>query len=164
VTLHPQGSSLSVRVYEAWHRMYDLLQVEPGSLLVPAKPELLTAIRPTIDIFRLLEIPQTLSANLDLSGSAGTFVTAFTVPATERWVLQSVAREGTTSNARVAIRDGITNIHVNLTVPATAEESTNGLQLTLDKNWLIGMFTNADAGDNSINLRVFFTKLVMYRE
>jgi len=161
---HPEGGALQVRAYEAWHRLYDLLLIEPGSLVVAAKPRLLTAVQPTVDLFRLLETPETLTANLDLDVSAGAFVTAFTVPSNERWILTGLFRRSTNTATRTAIRDPSSAIHYHVLPEGTAEASENALRITLDRNWTIGMFSTDDALDGIINLRAVITKLVMYRD
>jgi len=160
VLQHPESLGLPVREFEAWHRLYSLLTIEPGSAQVSQSPTLATLIRPVIDMFELLELPETDTSTLNLTGAAGGFITGYTVPNDSRVILTNAWMEASTGSCAIAVSLG--GILVPLTLRQTAEKLFSGAIL-VDRTQVIGGIRDADAGDTAIDLTLAFKRIVCYR-
>jgi len=68
---------------EVWTRLYSKLELNPGAPAPGGRGRVLMAIRPTISVDDLLEIPSIKNATVELTATAVTF---FTVPDDEQWI------------------------------------------------------------------------------
>jgi len=154
-------TSLPVRQFEAWHRLYSLLLVEPGAAQVGASPQLSTLIRPTLDIFSLLETPEFDTTTVVLTGTAGGFMTGFQVPEDSRVIVTSAWLDATVGSCALAVNDGGA-IDVPLTPRQTAEKLWTG-RIVLDRSHGLGAIRDGDANDTGVLMTFVFQRIVCYR-
>ena len=141
------------RIFQLWTRLYRRFLIEPYPV-GDAGPSVSTTIQPTTDADELLRNPTGISANGDLTGSAGGAVTYYIVPAGERWTLRHLYRELTTANSQIYLFTG--GFTIFLTAPATAAGRQDGLNIRLSAADQIGMIASGDAGDGAIFLQVVY--------
>jgi len=136
------------RIFELWTRLYRRFLIEPFPA-DGAGPSVSTTIQPTTDADELLKIQAGGSVNGDLTASAGSGVTYFTVPNGKRWTLRHIFREGSTANSRVFYQ-GPGAATVYLSALATAEGVVPVENIVVEQDRIVGMFTTGDAGDAAI--------------
>jgi len=140
--------------FNIWERLRSRFRLEP--ILPLVLKTLGDEIIPVTNVDDLLLSPTSQTASLNLTATAGSYVSAFTVPAGERWHLRwawhlvSVA----------ATQMGFVNAAVNIRISTNeiAEQSVNlGDALVLEEGDTMGMFTSGDAGDTSITFRIHYS-------
>lgn len=116
-------------------------------------------INPVVDvewIAPLGDAQENLEINLDVA--AGSFVAAFTVPETEKWLTKWVQRSATTGAS--LIRATINGVNVNVTTASTASVGL-AMEIMLEPGDSLGMEGTDNAGDASRDMSLAYIRYLV---
>lgn len=153
-----EEESIQSKRQEIWTRMYQTLDLNPGSPVRGGRGRVLMAIRPSVSVDRLLTEPTIRAATVTLTASTVIF---FTVPDDETWILHAYQADrgggdrditGMILGAPQRLGGGV--IFVHEIAAASSERFTFGHGIPVHAGWTVrlagtGGTTN---GDWTLNL------------
>jgi len=147
-----QFATLPSKIFSLWNRLGSRFKLEdsPPSGL---GARLGTTIIPVTQADALLKTMDVGKKDLDLSASAGTFVTAFTVPANKRWTIYHLHLISTTGSSQLLLSDGSQS--VRLGDSKTGAHDWSGV-MPADENWLVTAATSGSGADNNRECTILY--------
>ena len=104
-------------------------------------------INPVQDIEWIAPAGEGISGALNLTGSAGSFVSQATVPSSERWIVHSGSIDGTSASARLMASIG--GVEVRLSINDTNDKVAIGLCMQLEAGDQLGAGASGAGGDTA---------------
>jgi len=150
--------TLKTRRYTLFDRLYSVYALEPRPAEDSPEPGISPVLSPVIDIADLYPL-ELLVATLGLDITIGTYVSAFTVPAEQRWHLNMLSLDALTAETAPAFLDPAgTEVRVaaNGTTQVFLQEELAGWKL--DPRWDIGAPASGNAGDSARVMRLLFRR------
>lgn len=141
--------------YDAFIRLYTRYLLEPQPAPADSPVGVSKVITPVTQADDLLKQPKVNFNTKDLTASAGTYTSFFTVPAGKRWVILNISRAGSVGTTNVRLRNAAQGLVVTLVPLGTAAIDRQG-RWVLDEKDTLGMNTSGDAGDTGIQLDIHY--------
>lgn len=115
---------------------------------------------PVMQIGDVLKTVKAADGDLDLTGTAGTYVAGHTVPSGKRWEVYFFVKGGSTGSA--GIKANISGVVVDLCDSSTGillpKDSGISLPLPLEESDSIGLGATANGGDGNIDFDIVYTE------
>jgi len=129
--------------------------LEPG--VIASLFELLPIVTPITNADELLaDLVNAENSTLDLTGTAGTLVTAFTVPVGKLWRVRFVLTSTTVANSQWGWANLGGGIGLSYHAPQTAARYDFLSQpLVLPENWTLFRLATANAGDGAESMAIY---------
>lgn len=121
--------------------------------LLPDPMQILRQIVPVTIMDELVKVPKAGTSTHDLTGTAGTFQTAFTVGKGKRWTVNWIQRGATTANS--AIRITIGGVDLSPADAGTAAERHSETWY-MDQDDTIKIMQTGNAGDGSRTIQIHY--------
>lgn len=111
---------------------------------------------PTVDMILAGSSRDGAQASRDLSGSAGSYVKYFTVPANTRWMLTSYVRENSAANTQVSLQLEIDTARIYAISAYNLASVASQAWILLEATDTIGMMATGNGSDSSRSLDITY--------
>jgi hypothetical protein len=145
---------LPSKIFSLWIRLGSRFKLE-DSPPTGLGARLGTTIIPVTQADALLQTLTINKIDLDLSGSAGTNVTAFTVPSGKRWIIYHLHLLSTTGSSQFVLTGG--GKTVRLTADTTGVHDLD-TQLPADENWEVKCTRTGNGADGNRECSILYTE------
>jgi hypothetical protein len=138
----PARGAVASSRFDALRVRFGIEAVSPEATITVDK-----RINPIQDIEWISPLGEGIAGPLDLTGSAGTFVSQATVPSSERWIVHTGSLEGSSASARLMVSIG--GVEVRVSINDTNDKSTIGMCMQLEAGDQLGAGASGAGGDTA---------------
>ena len=139
--------------FDVWRRLYTRFLIEPFPAAVGDSPGVSTTITPVTDADILLKVPGIVDSGLNLTASAGTFVSSTIVPLGKIWTIKALARGPSIANTQLRIV--LPNAEfLNVSILSTSAEFISLNDIRIPELTNVGLLTTGDGGETAVRFQI----------
>jgi len=153
--LPPLAVGPEVGEQQLWARLGMVLRTKAGLISEPVTVS--PIMYPSYDLVQLLTYSDIQEVTVDLSASGGLLITAYTVPANERWWLLGWAFGNTSATTRLFVKIGAVLFDMEA-ASSTERQTFSPQKVMLDRGAIIGARSTGNAGDDERDVKIIIER------